>query len=171
MALYTPWRMEYISSVSRNREGCFMCEAAAGRGEFVVYRGEYCVVLMNKYPYNRGHLLIAPRRHVPSLRMLTRDELYECAALLKASTCALSRLLKPDDFNIGVNVGRVAGAGYEEHVHFHIVPRWIGDVGNIPTSYSMEDVLRDLRELAEGLSKLIVVCLNEAGYSPKVHTP
>lgn len=170
MALYSPWRMDYITKASdEKRAGCFMCRAVWSDEELVVYRGRFCIVLMNKYPYNRGHVLIAPKRHVPSLTDLTDDELRECAALLKASTCALSRVLNPVDFNIGVNVGRVAGAGYEEHVHFHIVPRWIGDTRSMPIKYTPEDVLNDIKALIPRLRAQIEGCLSDTG-NPEVHT-
>ncbi len=171
MALYTPWRMDYITGAINNKElGCFMCRAVNSDDELVVYRGKYCIVLMNKYPYNRGHLLIAPKRHVPGIVDLTDDELMECATLIKASTCALSELLKPMDFNIGVNVGRIAGAGYEEHVHFHIVPRWSGDVNSIPVKYTLDAVINDIKGLIPELSKLIRRCMSNDDNGPEVHT-
>lgn len=163
--------MNYITgAISGGEPGCFMCRAVYSDEELVVYRGRHCIVLMNRYPYNRGHLLIAPKRHVPSLTDLTDDELLECAALIKASTCALTELLRPVDFNIGVNIGRVAGAGYEDHVHFHVVPRWSGDTSNIPVNYSMEQVLNDIKSLMPKLGELIIRCMGNDSHSAKVHT-
>ncbi|WP_066793500.1 HIT domain-containing protein [Caldivirga sp. MU80] len=171
MALYTPWRMSYITGAINNRElGCFMCRAVNSDEELVVYRGRYCIALMNKYPYNRGHMLIAPKRHVPGLIDLTDEELMECAVLIKASVCALAELLRPMDFNIGVNIGRVAGAGYEEHVHFHIVPRWSGDTSNIPVDYSLDKVIGDIKGLMPELSRLIARCMGDDSHGPEVHT-
>jgi len=109
------------------------------------------MVVMNKFPYSKGHVMIAPRRHVSSIKELSDDEIEECSILLKASVDALRELLNPQDFNIGVNIGRVAGAGLEEHVHIHVVPRWVGTTG----FDNEEDVLRDTLTIAKKLREIM----------------
>ena len=130
--LWAPWRMTYIASIASGgqRQSCFLCDAAKGgddRSSLVVYRGRLAFVILNRYPYNTGHLMIAPYRHVPSLEDLTDDEMLEISRLIKASMEALREVYRPEGFNVGVNIGDVAGAGVPGHVHVHVVPRWKGD--------------------------------------------
>ncbi len=153
--LFSPWRYDYIKSAVRKELGCFICSYVKDDKDddnLVVFRGRKCVVLMNKYPYNRGHVMIAPPyRHVPpSLEDLSDDELMDCSNLILALIKAEEEILSPDDFNVGINVGGRAagGAGLEEHMHVHVIPRWIGgDAGAIPSSYGFSDVERDMREI------------------------
>jgi ATP adenylyltransferase len=109
--------------------GCIFCLAADGKGadNLVLGVGRLTLVMMNKYPYNNGHLLVAPRRHLPSLEELTAEELADLLASVRLSVRALKQVMNPEGFNVGLNLGRVAGAGIEEHLHFHVVPRWGGD--------------------------------------------
>jgi ATP adenylyltransferase len=109
--------------------GCIFCLAADGKGadNLVLGGGRLTLVMMNKYPYNNGHLLVAPRRHLPSLEELTAEELADLLASVRLSVRALKQVMNPEGFNVGLNLGRVAGAGIEEHLHFHVVPRWGGD--------------------------------------------
>lgn len=134
--LWAPWRMKYIeyTKIEKSR-GCFICEAVRSSNpeeKLVVHRTESVVVLMNRYPYNTGHLLIAPARHVAEFAQLRDSELFELAAILRDSLEWLRKALSPDGFNIGVNIGRVAGAGLEDHLHIHVVPRWNGDTNFMP---------------------------------------
>ncbi len=130
--LWAPWRMTYIASFSNKerREGCFLCEAPRSpdlKSSLVVFRGQHSFVILNRYPYNTGHVMIAPYRHVPSLEDLTDDEMREISLLIKAVLQALRSVYRPEGFNVGVNIGDVAGAGVPGHVHVHVVPRWKGD--------------------------------------------
>ena len=134
--LWAPWRMKYVRYVAVKRpRGCFICEAAergVGEDTLVLFKGTYGIVQMNLYPYNTGHLLVSPIRHVASLSDLTREEGLALMSLVTTSIEALNRALSPHGFNVGLNLGRVAGAGLEGHVHFHIVPRWEGDTNFMP---------------------------------------
>ena len=134
--LWAPWRMKYIEyTVLEKEKSCFLCEAATAsdqREKLVIFRGKYTILVMNKYPYNSGHLLLSPIRHVASFNDLSREELLALNIMLKNTVNMLSKALKPDGFNIGVNLGRVAGAGLEDHLHIHIVPRWNGDTNFMP---------------------------------------
>ncbi len=131
--LWSPWRMEYI--VSKKGEGCIFCDKVAendDQANYILHRGKTCYVMLNLYPYNNGHLMVSPYRHVPSLEQLQEDELTEMMLLVNRSIQALRRAMRPDGFNIGVNIGKAAGAGIEEHVHIHIVPRWEADTNFMP---------------------------------------
>ena len=127
--LWAPWRMKYIQSASESIGGCIFCIAPSMRDEeaLIVYRGRRAYVILNKYPYNTGHLMIVPYRHVPSIEDLNSEELLEISEMIKASLKALREVYKPHGFNVGVNIGEAAGAGVAGHVHVHIVPRWKGD--------------------------------------------
>ena len=126
--LWAPWRMTYILEEDKP-EGCIFCLASDGKGadDLVLGVGEHCLVMMNKFPYNNGHLLVAPRRHLPGLDRLSDEEMTDLLATVRLSMQALKEVMNPEGFNVGLNLGRVAGAGIEEHMHFHVVPRWGGD--------------------------------------------
>lgn len=130
--LWAPWRMVYI--LKKKKKGCVFClqpNADADRDRLVLYRGKYTFVMINRFPYNNGHLMVAPLRHCCDLESLTLPESRELFELLKVSIRVLKSSLSPEGFNIGVNIGKVGGAG-EEHIHFHIVPRWAGDTNFMP---------------------------------------
>ncbi len=152
--LWAPWRIEYIRS--DKSEGCIFCDKPSDgddRKNYILYRGRLCFVMLNAYPYNPGHLLVAPYRHLASLVDLTRDELFELFDLARRCTTVLAEAYAPHGFNLGVNLGRVAGAGVEDHVHTHIVPRWNGDTNFITTVADlrvMPDVLRSTYDDLEG---------------------
>jgi ATP adenylyltransferase len=127
--LWAPWRLSYVQG-ERKTEGCIFCQAAESGDDpayHVLRRGERCFVMLNAFPYNSGHLMVAPRRHVPSLEDLDADELLELMALTQRSLGALRDTYGPDGFNLGVNEGEIAGAGFADHVHLHVVPRWAAD--------------------------------------------
>ena len=123
--MWAPWRMEYI--LSDKDEGCIFCTALSGQDDLTLYKGNVTMVMMNKFPYINGHLLVAPTQHLSTLHQLTRDEMGRLLETVEASIGILKRVMNPDGFNVGLNLGKVAGAGVEEHLHFHIVPRWLGD--------------------------------------------
>ncbi|NVM56698.1 MAG: HIT domain-containing protein [Desulfobacterales bacterium] len=123
--LWAPWRMEYI--LSEKEKECIFCIALSDRGNLTLYRGSLATVVMNKYPYINGHLLVAPKRHIACLEDMTLEEMGNLLKMTKDSIGILQKVMKPDGFNVGLNLGVVAGAGVEQHLHFHIVPRWHGD--------------------------------------------
>jgi len=123
--MWAPWRIEYILKDKDDR--CIFCAALADQDELTLFKGRTTLVTMNKFPYINGHLLVAPVRHVSSLDQLDRSEMGDLLAMVEQSVAILKTVMKPDGFNVGLNLGKVAGAGIEEHLHFHIVPRWFGD--------------------------------------------
>ena len=131
--LWAPWRMEYI--LSEKSEGCIFCDKPAenkDRDNLILWRGEYSFVIMNFYPYNNGHVMIVPYRHINDLNLIEDPESLELFNGMATSTHILKKLFKPEGFNIGMNLGRIAGAGIDDHLHFHIVPRWSGDTNFMP---------------------------------------
>lgn len=132
--IWAPWRMAYIQR-DEKKGGCVLCEKWASNDDaanYVLYRGERAYIILNLYPYNNGHLMVVPYKHVASLEDLDTETLTELMLLVKRSLAALREAMAPDGFNIGVNLGRAAGAGIYEHVHIHIVPRWEGDTNFMP---------------------------------------
>ena len=131
--LYAPWRMEYIRSLSKGDDACFICQAAACASDdehcerLVLWTTDHSVVLMNRYPYTNGHLLVAPRTHKAELDELTAEELLDLQVQTARAVQLLRRAVSAQGFNIGINLGRCAGAGLPGHVHQHVVPRWAGD--------------------------------------------
>ena len=132
--LWAPWRLEYVQSAGKQDDGCFFCRAAEGDDEdhLVVHRGERAFVLLNKFPYASGHLLVAPYRHGPGFGDLDDAEALEVHRLAAQGLDALAAVYKPEGFNLGWNIGRIAGAGIPDHVHLHVVPRWGGDTNFMP---------------------------------------
>jgi len=132
--IWAPWRREYI--LMSKQKGCFICdllgEGRDPRADLLLHRGRTCVVLLNRYPYNTGHLMVAPCRHAGSLRRLHADERAEMMELTATCMDILDQVMHPDGFNVGYNEGEVAGAGLKDHVHAHIVPRWGGDTNFMP---------------------------------------
>ncbi len=129
--IWAPWRYTYLKGDDKEtQQGCIFCNKPREKDEkenLIIHRGESSFVMMNKYPYTNGHLLVAPYRHLDDLHKTTSGERMEMMALIEESIAALRRAMKPEAFNIGMNLGRTAGAGIEDHIHFHVVPRWNGD--------------------------------------------
>lgn len=130
--LWTPWRYEYVSGLDDAPEGCLLCNAVAGGADadeanLVLYRGRFNYVIINKYPYSNGHLMVAPYEHVADLRSSQDEQLAELMRLARSCETILLEAYGPHGFNIGMNIGRAAGAGVADHQHLHVVPRWIGD--------------------------------------------
>jgi ATP adenylyltransferase len=143
--LWSPWRLEYI--VAAKKQGCFLCDAVYAdddRGNLVLHRGERGFLILNRYPYNNGHLMAVPYHHVETLELLTAEEQADLMAMTILGVRALRTAMKPEGFNIGYNLGKVAGAGLQDHVHCHIVPRWNGDTNFMP-------VLGDTRVIPQSL--------------------
>ena len=131
--MWAPWRMEYI--LSQKPKGCIFCEKPKqnrDRDNLILFRGQTCFVILNFYPYNNGHLMIVPYHHIATLEQLALNERAELMSLLTKSSECLKSSMHPDGLNIGMNLGKVAGAGIDDHLHFHIVPRWNGDTNFMP---------------------------------------
>ncbi|MBU2536820.1 MAG: HIT domain-containing protein [Proteobacteria bacterium] len=146
--LWTPWRMEYIEG-KNGSTGCFFCaspDLPHSIEDLILYRDRLLVVLMNRFPYANGHLLVAPARHVADIEALSIEESNGLTAMLVRCTSILRRHLQPDGFNIGLNLGEVAGAGVASHLHWHIVPRWHGD-------HNYMTVLAEVRTIPEHIDK------------------
>ncbi len=127
--LWSPWRLDYVSGNTKKQTGCVFCDATHPDepDSLIVHAGESSYVVLNLYPYNNGHLMVVPRRHVARLRELTAGELAEIAVLTQRAEIVLTEAYRPDGINVGINLGAAAGAGIHEHLHVHLVPRWGGD--------------------------------------------
>jgi ATP adenylyltransferase len=153
--LWAPWRIGYIQGLGKKHD-CFICHNAGhpqqDEENFVLWRTKNSLVMLNKFPYNNGHLLLASIRHIAALDELTDGEMLELTKLIVASQKVLTAAIKPHGFNVGMNFGRCAGAGLPEHLHIHIVPRWDGDTNFMETcadtdviSQSMKDLYKQLK--------------------------
>ncbi len=139
--LWSPWRLEYLTAPETN--GCIFCHAAESdddREALVLLRGGRSFLILNRYPYNNGHFMVVPYAHVPSLEDLDTATLTEMMLQLNRGLAALRVTMCPDGFNVGANLGQVAGAGIEDHVHIHAVPRWVGDTNFMPVVGEMRVV-------------------------------
>jgi ATP adenylyltransferase len=148
---YTPWRMRYIKRGDVSDEGCVFCAIAAADSShdaerLVLYRGQYCFVVMNLYPYNTAHLMVVPYSHIADLTALDQAVATELFGLTQRSVAILQTEYAPHGFNLGMNLGRVAGAGIADHLHMHIVPRWNGDTNFMP-------VIGDTKLIPESLDE------------------
>ena len=123
--MWAPWRIDYV--LGEKEEGCVFCNALCAGNELTLYKGGSTMVVMNKFPYINGHLLVAPIRHVSGLDELTKEEMAALLKTVEQSVAILKKVMSPDGFNVGLNLGKAAGAGVEAHLHFHVVPRWFGD--------------------------------------------
>ena len=153
-SLHAPWRIEYILSPKPElKEGLFarIAQSSDDVENLVVVRERTCFALLNRYPYNGGHLMVVPYKEVPDLNGLTDEETTDLWKLVRRCTNALTAVMKPDGFNIGINLGKVAGAGIAEHLHIHIVPRWHGDTNFMPVIANTSVVPDALKEIAAKL--------------------
>lgn len=153
--LWAPWRSKYISSLADKNKGCVFCHIAADkrndRKNFVVFRLEYCFCVLNIYPYNNGHLMIVPYRHIndtAKMKVAERAEFYEAMEMAKV---LLKDAVSAQGFNVGINLGKEAGAGFPGHVHMHIVPRWKGDVNFMPVTADTKVISQSLKEVYKRL--------------------
>jgi len=155
--LWAPWRIKYVQGLGESSD-CFICEARKNTEDddknLVLWRTDKSIVILNRFPYNNGHLLIAPVRHIPDLEQATSEELLEMIKLIRESQKALSLAIKPHGFNVGMNFGRCAGAGLPNHFHIHIVPRWDGDTNFINVCSDTDVISQSLTELLELLKQI-----------------
>jgi len=146
--MWAPWRMEYI--LKSREPGCFLCDivqSGEDQKNLLLRRGKTCALVMNRYPYNNGHLMALPYRHVDSLETMQSEESAEMMALAATACAALKKAVHPDGFNIGINLGTIAGAGLKDHIHLHIVPRWEGDTNFMP-------VIAEVKVIPQALDSL-----------------
>ena len=159
--MWSPWRSKYIETFkkpprkSRNKDSLFtqVRKSRADDKNFIVWRGEHCYVIMNLYPYNSGHLMIVPNRQTKSFEELTLVELVEIMQTTQRAIKALGKVMKPQGYNFGANIVRVSGAGVDDHVHFHVVPRWNGDTNFMPVLADTKTISDDMRDTLKKLRK------------------
>jgi ATP adenylyltransferase len=155
--LWAPWRIGYINN-SKKTKSCLFCGVSkekADKKNLVIFRSKHVFSILNKFPYNNGHLMVCPYRHIKDLGQLDADEILDLFAVLNKMRLLLTRALKPDGFNLGMNIGRVAGAGIPNHLHLHIVPRWKEDTNFMPALFSTKIISQSLEELYDNLFKRI----------------
>ena len=151
-SLWAPWRMEYVRAPKKDSQNTFSSKLEGGsdKENLILYRGEYCFVCMNLYPYNNGHLLVVPYKVVDKPENLDNETLSEIMNISTSTMKILRESMNADGFNFGANFGEVAGAGIKEHLHFHLVPRWIGDTNFMPVmghTKVMVDGLKETRKI------------------------
>ena len=160
--LWAPWRMKYIEKIDPSEDdGCIFCDKPGeddDRECYIVHRAKTCFVIMNIYPYNNGHLMVVPYRHLSEFGDLTPEERLEMMDIMDLVIQAVKSIMRPDGFNIGMNLGRTAGAGIDDHIHMHIVPRWNGDTNFMPVIGKTKVICESLNDT---YSKLITAV--EAG--------
>jgi ATP adenylyltransferase len=148
--LWAPWRSKYVTKDIKNNKSCVFCRILSETTDaknYVIKRTKYSFSVLNLYPYNNGHMLILPKRHVDDISKLKREERDDLMDLLDETKDVLSSAIQPDGFNIGINLGRAAGAGFPGHLHIHIVPRWRGDVNFMPVVGQTKVISQSLKEL------------------------
>lgn len=151
-SIIAPGRMKYLNK--KKVGGCIFCADSLREESLVLYEGKLCHVMMNKYPYTSGHLMVAPRRHVGDISTATEDELLELMQLAGRAVNALKSAFNPEGFNIGMNMGKAAGAGYEDHLHLHVVPRWFGDTNFVTVLGEARIIPEEVEKTRDLLSTL-----------------
>ncbi len=147
--LWAPWRMKYIHDEHSKKSGCIFCEKLKNDNDkenLILYRAKQSFIIMNLYPYNNGHLMVVPNKHYSDIDDLDEKEGTEINFLLKKCTSAIKKRMQPHGFNIGINIGQVAGAGIADHIHWHVVPRWEADTNFMP-------VIADVRVIPQALEE------------------
>ena len=148
--IWAPWRKQYINSVVKKSKKCIFCEKSKqkrDRANYILKRSRYSFSLLNIYPYNNGHVMIAPYKHISEFDRLSKDELLDLIFLTQESKKIIDEVLKPEGYNIGANIGKISGAGFEGHFHIHIVPRWQGDTNFMPVISSTKVISESLDSL------------------------
>jgi ATP adenylyltransferase len=156
--LWTPWRMQYVSSSGESSSECLFCELPRQERDaenLLVQRGRHAFSMLNLYPYNNGHLMIAPYQHTGDLAALDSEVAADVLALIQRAVGALSNEYHPDGYNIGMNLGRVAGAGVPDHLHVHIVPRWGGDTNFMPLTADTKVLPETLQQTYQRLKRAL----------------
>ena len=146
--LWAPWRIGYILS-DKKEDGCVFCNAINSKNDeerLILYRSKHAFIIMNLYPYNAGHIMIVPNRHLDSPLKLTEEEQSDMFKLVNMGIDVIQKVMNPDGFNLGMNLGRTAGAGIDDHIHIHIVPRWNGDTNFMSTTSDTKVISEALKE-------------------------
>ena len=158
--LYAPWRSDYIdkdrkdeSQDSKSCPFCFKKNDDKKKDEYLLYQSKHAFVMMNRFPYNAGHLMVIPYEHKKYLYDLSKEEQHDCIDLLSMSSEIVQKSLKAEGVNIGANIGKAAGGSIEGHLHFHVLPRWIGDTSFLPVLSETKQVSFDLKEIYKKLKK------------------
>ena len=153
--IWAPWRLAYVKDASKDtEEGCIFCvkpEEDDDRANLIVHRGEHSFVILNLYPYTNGHLMVAPYEHIASFQELSPETIAEMMALAQRAMARLEDVYDPHGYNVGINQGRVAGAGVEHHIHLHVVPRWGGDTNFMPVIADTKVMPQTLEQSYEAL--------------------
>ena len=164
--LWRPWRINYVRNIENFRdEECIFCSKAEledDKDSLILYRGDTAFIIMNLYPYNTGHVMVTPYRHVGELELLEGAEIKELMDLTTLAIKAIKREMSPQGFNLGINLGKAAGAGFDEHVHMHIVPRWQGDTNFMPVVGESKVMPENIADTYDRLLNSINAVLNEA---------
>jgi ATP adenylyltransferase len=154
--IWAPWRMKYIGKIKKGK--CLFCRIVKEKQDkknHLLLRGETCFILLNTFPYNNGHLMIVPYRHSANLEDFNKEELNELMELTTKSMAWLKKALRPEGFNVGMNIGKIAGAGIEDHLHIHIVPRWNGDANFMPAIGRVKVISESLKDTYNKLLKVM----------------
>lgn len=154
--LWAPWRLKYIKQIVKKQKKCVFCailKDKPDRKNYVVIRTKHAYAVLNIYPYNNGHMLVVANRHIDDFSKLTDEERTDLFNLLGTTKALLQKALKPKGFNIGINLGKAAGAGFPDHVHIHVVPRWVGDVNFMPVTAGTKVLSQSLDALYKELSR------------------
>lgn len=152
--LWAPWRSAYVTSIATKSKGCVFCRIQKDKKDkknYIFKRHLHCFAVLNIFPYNNGHVMIIPNRHVNDLKKLRKEEKEDLFALLEHVKDLLDKVLHPQGYNIGINIGRAAGAGFPGHFHIHIVPRWKGDVNFMPVTTDTKVISQSMDVLLERL--------------------
>jgi ATP adenylyltransferase len=152
--LWAPWRQAYITAIPKKEKGCVFCrifKEKQDKRNFIIKRSEHAFIVLNIFPYNNGHVMIIPRRHVSDLRDLRKEEKDDLLHFLEHAQDLLEKVLKPEGYNIGINIGKIAGVGFPGHFHIHMVPRWKGDVNFMPVTANTRVISHSMHVLFERL--------------------
>jgi ATP adenylyltransferase len=154
--LWAPWRLQYITGLDKKKKGCIFCRILKEKKDkqnFVFIRTKHSYAVLNIYPYNNGHVLLVPNRHLKDISDLTRGEREDLLDLLDTTKALLQKVLNPKGYNVGMNLGRIAGGGIPGHLHIHLVPRWRGDVNFMPVVANTKVISQSLEVLYAKLSQ------------------
>ena len=154
--LWAPWRVKYVTGLRKKQKGCVFCRILRAKSDtknYIFKRGKLCYAVLNIYPYNNGHVLIVPNKHARDLNFLTKKEKEELYGLLEEVKGYLDKVLRPNGYNVGMNIGKFAGAGFPGHLHIHVVPRWGGDVNFMPVIGNTKVVSQSLAAVFSQLKK------------------
>lgn len=157
--IWAPWRGEYIEESIKGHKSCVFCEIQKqepSKENLLIYKNKFAMIVMNKFPYNNGHVLVMPINHVASFEELSEEEFTELNKLLKKAIKAIKKAYTPEGINVGLNLGRVAGAGIDKHIHYHVVPRWNGDTNFMPVTGQTKIISEHILDSYEKIKKSLL---------------